>query len=79
MRTRTFTLAGASLFLSLCLPVYGQATHDNHPPLASETSVDDDDPIAILEVGAATNWNVRGGAATFAPNLAAECTPIENW
>jgi hypothetical protein len=38
-----------------------------------------DDPVAILEVGASTNWNFNGGAATFAPNLAAECTPIGNW
>ena len=34
---------------------------------------------AILEVGAATSWNINGGAATFAPNLAAEITPIEGW
>lgn len=39
----------------------------------------EDDPVAILEVGASTNWNFSGGAATFAPNLAVECTPIENW
>jgi hypothetical protein len=34
---------------------------------------------AILEVGGATSWDTRGGAATFAPNLAAEIEPIENW
>lgn len=34
---------------------------------------------AILELGAATSWNVKGGAATFAPSLAVEVTPIENW
>lgn len=39
----------------------------------------DKDPVAILELGAATSWNVNGGAATFAPNIAAETTPIENW
>lgn len=37
------------------------------------------DPVAIIELGAATNWNVKGGAATFAPNVAGEVTPIENW
>jgi hypothetical protein len=37
------------------------------------------EPVAILEIGAATSWNVSGGAASFAPNLAAETTPIENW
>jgi hypothetical protein len=50
-----------------CLPAFGQAAQDT------------DDTVAILEVGAATNWNFNGGAATFAPNLAAECTPMENW
>jgi hypothetical protein len=25
------------------------------------------------------SWNFSGGAATFAPNVAAEVTPIENW
>ena len=34
---------------------------------------------AILELGAATSWNVKGGAATFAPSLAVEVTPIEKW
>jgi hypothetical protein len=32
-----------------------------------------------VELGAATSWNVRGGAATFAPDFAVEVTPIENW
>ncbi len=39
----------------------------------------DDDPSVILELGAAASWNTTGGAASFAPNLAAETTPIENW
>jgi hypothetical protein len=39
----------------------------------------EDDPSVILEVGAATSWDTSGGAATFAPNFAAEITPIENW
>ena len=36
------------------------------------------DPAAIVELGGATSWNVEGGAATFAPDLAVEVTPIEN-
>jgi hypothetical protein len=36
------------------------------------------DPAAIVELGAATGWNVKGGAATFAPDIAVEVTPIEN-
>jgi hypothetical protein len=78
MRTRVFTLAIACVFLSSALSVYGQAppTHSfGHPQDVPE----DKDPLAILEIGAATNWNVTGGAATFAPNFAVETTPIENW
>ncbi len=40
---------------------------------------DEKEPVAIVELGAATSWNVKGGAATFAPNFAVEVTPIENW
>jgi hypothetical protein len=51
--------------------------------LCGQTSVsgakDKDDPVVILELGAAASWNVNGGATTFAPNLAAEVTPIDNW
>lgn len=78
MRPYLFTLAGACLFLHFCLPVRGQvpsSVPSSHPREASG----DKDPIAILEIGAATNWNFSGGAAAFAPNLAAEVTPIENW
>jgi len=39
----------------------------------------DKDPTAIVELGAATSWDVKGGAATFAPDFAVETTPIENW
>lgn len=40
---------------------------------------DDKDPLAIIELGAATGWNVKGGAAGLGPNAAVEVTPIENW
>ena len=39
----------------------------------------DKNPAAIVELGAATSWNVKGGAATFTPDFAVEVTPIENW
>src|SRR3984957_20634487 len=78
MRCYVFTLADACLFLSLCLPVHGQSPSKMSSVHTQETG-QDKDPIAILEVGAATSWNFSGGAATLAPNLAAECTPIENW
>src|ERR1700733_5244296 len=78
MRIRVPTLAVACVFLFLVLPVCGQTSPNpsfDHPQEASP----DKDPAAILEIGAATSWNVTGGAATFAPNFAVETTPIENW
>ncbi len=79
MRAIAFTLAGAYIFLWCCLPVFGQTAQNNPSTHLIKPSTDSDDPVAILEVGASTNWNFSGGAATFAPNVAAECTPIENW
>jgi hypothetical protein len=78
MRCYVFTLAGACLFLSFCLTAHGQSSSKMSSVNTQETR-QDKDPIAILEVGAATSWNFSGGAATFAPNLAAEATPIDNW
>ncbi len=72
MRTSVLTLVGACVF-SLPLLVHGQLVHD-------PGEVDKEkDSAAIVELGAATNWNVTGGAATFAPNLAVETTPVEHW
>jgi hypothetical protein len=68
IRRRPFTFGGVCIFVFFCLSVHGQTSVDN-----------DKDPKAILELGAATSWNLMGGAATFAPNLAAEVTPIEDW
>ena len=78
MNRRVLTLAIASVCLYSCLPARGQnVSQDSSVPLRAP--VEDTDPKAILEVGAATSWNFAGGSATFAPNLAAEITPIENW
>lgn len=77
MRTYAFSLSGICLFLSL--PVFGQRIENKNATPSSGTGETKDDTVAILEVGAVTSWNIRGGAATFAPNLAAECTPVENW
>jgi hypothetical protein len=71
-------LAGMCLFLFSCLPVDGQSSAGPSPGRV-QTANEDKDPKAIVELGAATSWNFSGGAATFAPNLAAEITPIENW
>jgi hypothetical protein len=78
MRLYEFILTGACLFLFLCPPAHGQ-TSTKTPRCDPQKALEDKDPIAIVELGAATSWNLSGGAATFAPNLAAEVTPIENW
>ncbi|HEY4047944.1 MAG TPA: hypothetical protein VGM27_13865 [Acidobacteriaceae bacterium] len=79
MRTRVFPFVAACLLLlSLCLPTSGQNSVEKQSGNRQQAS-EDEEPVAILEVGAATSWNIRGGAATFAPSLAAEITPIENW
>jgi hypothetical protein len=78
MRSYTFTLAGACLSLFFCLPAHGQLSSST-PPNHSQRAGESEDTIAIVEIGAATSWNFSGGAATFAPNLAAEVTPIEDW
>src|ERR1700685_4086012 len=77
-RTIFFALARACVFLFLTLPVYSQTSPDRLQS-HSEKTIEEKDPAAILEIGAATSWNVTGGAATFAPNFAVETTPIENW
>jgi hypothetical protein len=79
--TRAFIFVAASSLLFLCLPILGQAAVGKQSAnrLQAQTDKDPEEPVAILEVGAATSWNLKGGAATFAPNLAAEITPIERW
>ena len=78
MHRLVFTLGGACLVAVLCLPVWGQISPGKSVDKQQEAN-EDKDPKAILEVGAATSWNFSGGAATFAPDFAAEVTPIENW
>jgi len=78
MRTRVFTLAVACVFLFLISPAHGQTSLNRSPGHEQQLS-EDKDSAAILEIGAATSWNVTGGAATFAPSFAVETTPIENW
>jgi hypothetical protein len=36
------------------------------------------EPVAIMELGGAGSWNLKGGSS-FGADLAAEVTPIENW
>jgi hypothetical protein len=79
MRQRFFMLAPACVFLCLCLQASGQAVTRASSVLKPNSATESDDPAVIVELGAATSWNFSGGAATFAPNFAAEVTPIENW
>lgn len=39
----------------------------------------DPEPVAVLELGAATAVNLNSAAASFGPTVALEVTPIENW
>ncbi len=75
MRPREFLLLAA--VFCLCLPASGQ--NSGAAPSNRQSAREQKEPVAILELGAAANWNLRGGAAAFAPNLAAEVTPIEDW
>ncbi len=45
---------------------------------AQKADHDADDPAAIVELGGAGSWNLKGGSS-FGADLAAEVTPIENW
>jgi hypothetical protein len=37
------------------------------------------EPAAIIELGGAGSWNLKGGGSSFGADVAAEITPIENW
>jgi len=37
------------------------------------------EPAAIVELGGAGNWSVKGGGSGFGPTVAIEVTPIKNW
>jgi hypothetical protein len=78
MRPYGFTLAGACLLLFFSFSIHAQSSAPTSLRHSQEAG-EDKDPIAIVELGAASSWNFCGGATTFAPNLAAEVTPIENW
>lgn len=76
MRRCTFTLAIASLWTLIeSLPAHGQSAPQQSPTHV-ETTVDGNK--AIFEFGGATSWDVSG-RSTYAPNLAVEIEPIENW
>lgn len=76
MLTRVFMLI--AVLHVVCLAAIGQDSVTNQS--GNRNQVDEDkEPVATLEIGAATSWNTKGGAATFAPNLAVETTLIDRW
>ena len=79
--SRAFIFLVASSLLFLCLPAFGQAAVGKQSAnrLQAQTAKEPEESVAIVEVGGATNWNIKDGTARFAPNLAAEITPIEGW
>jgi hypothetical protein len=78
MHRYVFTQALSRLLIFSCLAAHGETSFQkSSAPVPSANN--DKDAKAIFELGAATSWNLSGGSATFAPNLAAEITPIENW
>ncbi len=78
MDIRVLALAGACVLMFLPLLAEGQ-TAPERTAAPSQPVIEEKEAAAILEIGAATSWNVTGGAATYAPNVAVETTPIENW
>jgi hypothetical protein len=39
----------------------------------------DKEPAAVVELGGAAGWSLKGGGSSFGPAAAVEVTPIENW
>jgi hypothetical protein len=75
MRIRAFALAGAYVFLLCCLSASGQ-TAPNDPSIhPTKAPKDADDTIAILEVGASTNWNFSEALLRSRPTLRQSVPP----
>ena len=50
------------------------------PRNVSAQSVDKEpEPVAIVELGGAAGWDLKGGGSSFGWDLAVEFTPIEKW
>jgi hypothetical protein len=39
----------------------------------------DKEPVAVVELGGASSWDLKGGGSSFGADVAVEVTPIENW
>jgi hypothetical protein len=45
---------------------------------AGEAAAEEKEPTAIVEIGSAGEWGLRGGSA-YGPSVAVELTPIKDW
>jgi hypothetical protein len=51
-----------------------------YPRNIAAQSVDKEpEPAAIVELGGAAGWDLKGGGSSFGPDFAVEVTPIEDW
>jgi hypothetical protein len=41
--------------------------------------VDEEEPAAVVEIGATPAWSITDAGSSFSPTVAAEVTPIEHW
>jgi hypothetical protein len=48
-------------------------------PANASAQSEEDEPAAIVEVGGAASYSLKGGEASGGADLAVEFTPIENW
>jgi hypothetical protein len=48
-------------------------------PPAATAFAGEKEPFAVVEFGAAAEWSVNGGGASFGPTAAVEFTPIKDW
>jgi hypothetical protein len=71
MSSSKFLLA---MWVLLTLPGAAQSASAGKAQVVAEEK----EAVAIVEIGAASSWNLAGGATSFAPNFAVETTPIEN-
>jgi hypothetical protein len=39
----------------------------------------DKEPVAVIELGGASSWDLKGGGSSFGADFAVEVTPLENW
>ena len=46
---------------------------------AQSPDKEEKESVAVIELGGATSWNVKGGGWALGPTVAVEVTPIEKW